>query len=59
MKTWSDRDLNKQFVLGKKWQFSRVWVVYHVLEHFASHLGQILMLKHMMRDAGVLKETKK
>ncbi len=55
MKTWHDRDLKKKFMLGKKWEFSRTWVLYHVLEHFAQHFGQILMIKHMMRDAGVLK----
>ncbi|HKK20966.1 MAG TPA: DinB family protein [candidate division Zixibacteria bacterium] len=57
MKTWRDRDLDKFYLLNKK-QFSRTWTLYHVLEHFASHFGQILMLKHMMRDAGVLKAKK-
>ena len=27
------------------------WVVYHVLEHYAGHFGQILMLRHMYRSA--------
>ena len=27
------------------------WVYYHVLEHFAGHYGQILLLKHMREDA--------
>jgi hypothetical protein len=57
MKTWRDRDLDKFYTLNKK-QFSRTWTLYHVLEHFASHFGQILLLKHMMRDAGVLKGKK-
>ena len=58
MKTWRDRDLDKLFVLGKK-QFSKTWTLYHVLEHFAAHFGQILLLKHTMRDAGILKAEKK
>jgi len=58
MKTWHDRDLDKIYKLGKH-QFSRRWTLYHVLEHFAAHFGQILLIKHMMRDAGVLKEKKK
>lgn len=57
MKTWYDRDLDKPFVLHKR-QFTKAWILYHVLEHLAAHFGQILMIKHMMRDAGVLKEKK-
>lgn len=53
MKTWRDRDLDKLYRQGNR-QFSRMWTLYHVLEHFAGHFGQILMLKHMMRDAGVM-----
>jgi len=30
------------------------WILYHVLEHFAGHFGQVLLVKHQMRDAGVL-----
>lgn len=58
MKKWRDRDLQKSYSLHKR-QFSRMWTLYHVLEHFASHFGQILVLKHMMRDAGVLAAEKK
>jgi uncharacterized damage-inducible protein DinB len=58
MKTWKDRDLDELYALGTK-QFSRTWTMYHVLEHFAAHFGQILMLKHMMRDAGVLARVEK
>jgi len=50
---WTDSDLERTFALRDK-QITRSWTVYHVLEHFAAHYGQILMLKHMMRDAGVL-----
>lgn len=55
LKTWRDRDLSKTFDRpGKKLAISRTWVLYHVLEHFAGHFGQVLLLKHLMRDAGVL-----
>lgn len=53
LKTWRDRDLDKLFK-RKKDQFTYGWTLYHVLEHFSGHYGQILLLKHMMRDAGVL-----
>jgi len=58
MKTWRDRDLDKLYSLNKS-QFSRSWTLYHVLEHFAAHFGQILLLKHLMRNAKVLKAEKK
>ncbi len=53
MKTWRDRDLDKLYKLNKR-QYSRMWTLYHVLEHFAGHIGQILILKLMMKDAGKL-----
>ena len=58
LKEWHDRDLDKLYRLNKR-QFSRMWTLYHLLEHFAAHFGQILLLKHMMRDAGVLMSEKK
>jgi uncharacterized damage-inducible protein DinB len=54
MKKWKDKDLDKFYAGGKR-QLSYAWTLYHVLEHFAGHYGQILMVKHLMRDAGVLK----
>jgi len=54
MKNWHDRDLEKTYKLGNR-QISRMWTLYHVLEHFAGHFGQVLLLKHLMRDAGILK----
>jgi hypothetical protein len=56
MKKWRDKDLDKFYTLGKK-QLSRTWTLYHVLEHFSAHFGQILLVKHLMRDAGVLAKT--
>jgi DinB superfamily len=53
LRTWKDSDLSKTYK-RKKYTISREWTVYHVLEHFAGHFGQVLLLKHMMRDAGVL-----
>lgn len=49
LKGWTDDDLNSTFVLEEKHEFTRGWMVYHVLEHFISHLGQIRMLKHLMK----------
>lgn len=59
MKKWRDKDLDKLYTLAKTNHFSRTWTLYHVLEHFAGHFGQILLLKHLMRNAGVLVVAKK
>src|SRR5438552_11213966 len=29
------------------------WVIYHMLEHFAGHFGQILLLQHARQALGV------
>lgn len=54
LRTWNDASLEQTF-RRRIYDTSRTWVLYHVLEHFAGHFGQILLLKHLMRDAGVLK----
>lgn len=56
LRHWRDEDLEKTFV-RKDRPITRSWTLYHVLEHFAAHYGQILILKHMMRDIGVLAQT--
>lgn len=53
LRTWRDDELESTFPLGSR-TFSREWIAYHVLEHFAAHYGQILLLRHWMRDAGLL-----
>ena len=54
LKTWDDPSLDR-VVVG--WEtgitISHGWVLYHVLEHFASHFGQICSLLHYMRDHDV------
>ena len=50
---WRDSELEQGYPL-RDMTVTRSWTLYHVLEHFASHFGQILLLKHLMRDAGVL-----
>ena len=59
MKKWRDKDLDKFYTLAKKNHFSRTWTLYHVLEHFAAHFGQILLIKHQLRDAGLLEAESK
>jgi uncharacterized damage-inducible protein DinB len=58
LRHWKDAELNNTYPLGDR-VISREWTVYHVLEHFCGHYGQILLLKHMMRDAGVLPKAEK
>ena len=50
---WRDADLATRYTRGDR-VFTREWTVYHVLEHFCGHFGQILLLRHLMRDAGEL-----
>lgn len=53
LRQWHDADLAQTYQLRER-VINREWTVYHVIEHFCSHLGQILLLKHLMRDAGLL-----
>lgn len=53
LRGWRDAELQDTFKLRDR-TFTKEWTAYHVLEHFAAHFGQISLLKHLMRDAGVL-----
>ena len=57
LQTWDDEYVKKKFTVfeGTKLEgnFTRRWVLYHLLEHFASHFGQINSLLHCMRDNGL------
>jgi uncharacterized damage-inducible protein DinB len=55
---WRDADLSTTYTLRDR-IITREWTVYHVLEHFCGHFGQILLLKHLMRDAGLLPKPEK
>ncbi|MEW6050373.1 MAG: DinB family protein [Candidatus Zixiibacteriota bacterium] len=54
MQKWNDADLDTAYKL-RDFTVTRAWTVYHILEHTAGHYGQMLLLKHLMGDAGVLK----
>lgn len=57
LRSWDDRKLATTFIRkrGKKSiKITHTWALYHLLEHFAGHYGQILLVKHLMRDAGLL-----
>lgn len=58
LRQWHDAELNDTYPVRDR-VISREWTLYHVLEHFCGHYGQILLLKHMMRAAGVLPRTEK
>ncbi|MCX6836058.1 MAG: DinB family protein, partial [candidate division Zixibacteria bacterium] len=58
IRTWHDTDLDNSFTLRDA-PVTRSWALYHILEHFATHYGQILLMKHLMRDAGVLPKEQK
>jgi uncharacterized damage-inducible protein DinB len=51
----SDQDLGTEFQRtrrnGTVEELNVRWVLYHMLEHFSGHYGQILLLRHLYRDA--------
>lgn len=60
LKQWKDSDLDTRYKHpARDVQFSIRWTLYHILEHFSGHYGQILLLKHLMRNAGVLAKPEK
>ena len=53
LRQWRDADLEGDYTLRDR-VISKEWTLYHALEHFSGHYGQILLLKHMLRNAGLL-----
>jgi len=51
----TDEDLGTEFQRtrrnGMVDELNVRWVLYHMLEHFSGHYGQILLLRHLYRDA--------
>jgi hypothetical protein len=35
---------------GRRMRFNTRWILHHLLEHFAGHYGQMLLLRHQYRD---------
>jgi uncharacterized damage-inducible protein DinB len=48
---WLDEELTRVRRNGTTHRYDRRWVLYHLLEHFAAHFGQILLIRHALRDA--------
>ena len=53
LRTWTDDQLHDVVRIDEA-SWSRAWMLYHVLEHLAAHLGQIRRLLHDLRDAGLV-----
>ena len=55
MATMADADLEAETIRtrddGTSSAITGRWYLYHVLEHFSGHYGQILLLRHLYRDA--------
>lgn len=49
--TWRDADLDGTAVYRDR-ESSREWILYHLLEHFAQHAGQVGLVLAMRRQAG-------
>jgi uncharacterized damage-inducible protein DinB len=48
--TWRDADLERLHRAGTR-SVTRGWILYHVLEHFAQHAGQVALLAALQRVA--------
>lgn len=48
LNAWSDSTLNQCYMIEKD-RLSRAWTLYHVLEHLSCHIGQIRLLKRLMK----------
>lgn len=48
---WLDQERTRTRRNGNTHTFDHRWVLYHLLEHFAAHSGQILLIRHAFRDA--------
>ena len=62
LRTWKDSELESTYTRRRGDQERKItnsWTLYHVLEHFAAHFGQILLIMHLMRDAGKLEASKR
>lgn len=53
LSAWDDASLSTEIVLEKR-SVTRGWILYHLIEHTASHAGQVMRIRHDLRDAGVL-----
>ena len=48
---WLDEERTRVRRNGTTQRFNHRWVLYHLLEHFAAHAGQILLIRHALRAA--------
>jgi len=48
---WLDEQRTRVRRNGTTHRYDHRWVLYHLLEHFAAHSGQILLIRHALRDA--------
>lgn len=52
LKSWSDADLPQTYSRGSN-EISKAWTLYHIVDHTSIHIGQIQLLKHLMKHAEV------
>jgi uncharacterized damage-inducible protein DinB len=57
----TDADLDREIVRrrddGSERTVNVRWILYHILEHFAGHFGQILLLRHLYRTQRMMAGT--
>jgi len=50
---WTDDSLDESYSMQEQ-LLSRGWTLYHVLEHYICHYGQIRIIRRMIKDRGVV-----
>lgn len=51
----SDTGLGERYRLAhRSVELSHGWTCYHILEHFSGHFGQVLLIRHQLRDTGLI-----
>jgi len=45
-----EREVRARTRDGRRRVFNVRWILYHMLEHYAGHFGQMLLLRHLYRD---------
>lgn len=53
LQSWIDDNLDDSYILEGH-SFTKAWTLYHVLEHFIGHFGQIRLLKRIIKDRGLI-----
>jgi len=51
--SWTDGGIEESYMIEGH-LFTKAWTLYHVLEHFIGHCGQVRLLKRIIKDRGLV-----